>query len=250
MIKTITFTGADDFINPEDLLNISKQYPHVEWGILFPSYGTGRFPSKQWVNKLTATVQINTLTPVKLCAHFCEPWVEKILLTPLYFTELVNNIGNDIMSQFKRIQLNFHGNNFKHEIPNVIENLQLLIKNNPDFEFIVQDDGVNNFAVIPNISLLLDKSSGAGFFNNTWYSKNRIEELNKLNISFGYAGGLGIDSLPTAVDQWRKENLTLDWIDMETKVRDGQGFSLPKVIEILEYMQPYIYKEKHASTRN
>ena len=250
MIKTITFTGADDSINPDDMINISAKYPHVEWGILFPSYGTGRFPSKQWVNKLTTTVQTNTLTPVKLCAHFCEPWVEKILMNPLYFNALAENLSNDVLTQFKRVQLNFHGHNFKNDIPTVIENLQLLIKNNPDFEFIVQDDSINDFAVIPNISVLLDTSSGAGLFNNTWYSKDKIKELNKLNISFGYAGGLGIDTLPTAVDQWKKENLTLDWIDMETKVRDEQGFSLPKVIEVLDYMQPYIYKEQHASTRN
>ena len=37
MLQTVTLTGADDSVNPEDLIAISKEFPFVEWGILIGS---------------------------------------------------------------------------------------------------------------------------------------------------------------------------------------------------------------------
>ncbi len=45
-IDKVTLTGADDSVRPAELVEISQQYPLVEWGILFSKsqQGTARFP--------------------------------------------------------------------------------------------------------------------------------------------------------------------------------------------------------------
>jgi hypothetical protein len=37
-LKTVTITGADDAVDPEELLQIQQRYPFVEWGILLSRY--------------------------------------------------------------------------------------------------------------------------------------------------------------------------------------------------------------------
>ena len=34
-LTKVTLTGADDFTDPKRLIEISREYPFVEWGILF-----------------------------------------------------------------------------------------------------------------------------------------------------------------------------------------------------------------------
>lgn len=48
----ISITGADDSVNPQDLLRLSVQHPQAEWAILyFPEKeGDPRNPSAQWRN--------------------------------------------------------------------------------------------------------------------------------------------------------------------------------------------------------
>jgi len=84
---------------------------------------------------------------------------------------------------------------------------------------------------------LLDKSSGSGMFTNQWRTFTK---------SYGYAGGLDIDTLPLAIDVWRMHSLGMDWIDIETGVRQNGEFSTEMVTEILEYLttEGYIYSGK------
>ena len=61
-IKTVTFTGADDEVDPVELSKLSEQHPFIEWGILFPSTGGNRFPSKEWIRRL---YEVNLKHPMK-----------------------------------------------------------------------------------------------------------------------------------------------------------------------------------------
>ena len=228
-INTITFTGADDGVDPIELGKLSQKYPFIEWGILFPSTGGYRFPSKEWIANLT---RINQLYPMKLSAHLCEPWVPWLVTHGYSLGQIENEMGTDAWKIFKRVQINLHGHPYTFH-QNFVEE----IKATPEKEFILQLDNVNNDFIeavdAPNTSLLVDTSHGAGHFSNEWPQY--------LGKKYGYAGGLGIDTLPQAVEKWQDNNLFIEWIDMETKIREGGSFSLPRVKEVIEYMQDFIW---------
>src|SRR5262245_5353667 len=84
MLDRVTFTGADDSIEPEDLAEISKQYPFVEWGILFSKsqQGTPRCPSERWLRKFAAVMIQNPAA--QLSAHLCGRWVREFVLNGDY----------------------------------------------------------------------------------------------------------------------------------------------------------------------
>ena len=75
-IYKVTMTGADDSINPNELIEISKKYPFVEWGILVSrnSQGSNRFPSLQWMDKLHELNTVNLL----LSCHLCGTYIFKL----------------------------------------------------------------------------------------------------------------------------------------------------------------------------
>ena len=88
----------------------------------------------------------------------------------------------------------------------------------------------------PNASILVDRSSGAGLFDNVWPTFNKKK--------FGYAGGLNIETLPIAMETWIKTVRNIPWIDMESGIMEEEGgeFSIPRVTEIIKYMNQYIFK--------
>ena len=238
-IKQITFTGADDSCKPSTLANYSCVYPFIEWGILFPSNNISRFPSKEWLRELVAVSTESKKFdsfPIKLSAHICEPWVEGLINGSMSYSDLENEMGKETLQIFDRIQLNFHSypyTSFTHK-------LSLLIQNNPDKEFILQLDGINNWIVNSissdkeNASLLVDKSSGSGKFDNVW--------AEFANRKFGYAGGLDIKTLPLAIEKWKSLKQPLSWIDIESGVRDmAGGFCFKNIELIIKYLLPYIY---------
>tara|TARA_R110000765_G_scaffold85560_1_gene164983 strand:- start:967 stop:1728 length:762 start_codon:yes stop_codon:yes gene_type:complete len=232
----VTFTGADDKTDPMELIKISIDYPFVEWGILFPSHNFSRFPSETWVKQLVALSKKHWPL-INLSAHFCEPWVEDIIKDADHLWFIQDYLGKDTFDAFKRIQLNFHGMPYQLMDSNLSEKLSKF----PNKQFIFQSDDLNNWISesvdAPNTSVLLDKSSGSGMFTNQWRTFTK---------SYGYAGGLDIDTLPLAIDVWRMHSLGMDWIDIETGVRQNGEFSTEMVTEILEYLttEGYIYSGK------
>lgn len=52
-IQLCTITGADEAVNQDDLFRLSREFPFVEWGILFTENpGVPRYPGYQWVTDL------------------------------------------------------------------------------------------------------------------------------------------------------------------------------------------------------
>ena len=223
-IKKVTFTGADDKTDPNELIKISHDYPFVEWGILFPSYGFSRFPSDKWVKEL---VDLSRGTDINLSAHFCEPWVEDIITNGDHLDFIRDYLGHGVFDAFKRIQFNFHG--LAYQL--LDSRLANILKRYTKKQFIFQADNLNSWIGLsveaPNVALLLDNSHGAGVFTNEWKTFPK---------PFGFAGGLNIDTLPLAIMEWTKLQDHVEWIDMETGVIDKDGFSIPKVKEILSYV--------------
>ena len=101
-IDRVTITGADDFTDPKDLVELSEEFPFVEWGILLSASKEGmgpRFPSPKWIEELAQFKD-----KINLAGHICGSWVRKLAV----------NIDNSVFKErpefleyFPRIQLNF-----------------------------------------------------------------------------------------------------------------------------------------------
>jgi phosphoribosylanthranilate isomerase len=233
-INTVTITGADDSIKPKDLLDLSKKYPFVEWGILLSkkSMGCTRFPSEKWMNELRDS---QVLKGVNLSGHLCGSWVRDITLGNGF--TFMDDMPY-IQSMFRRFQLNFHS--IVHEVE--IEEFLKALKRRQDVQYIFQLDDVNNTIVDLakehgiDCAALFDTSGGIGQLPKTWPAV-------KENLYCGYAGGLSPDNLLNQLEKISKVcgNDPI-WIDVETNVRsmDDTKFDLLKVIDFLEISKPYI----------
>lgn len=243
MIRFITITGADDSVNPDQLVELSQEFPFVEWGILVSIKQTGnnRFPSKAWLDSLENAIAMNA-GQVNLSLHLCGSFVRDFLKSGA--SGFVNALGVPLWNMFNRVQINTHGE------PHVVtlKSLTGFIESHPKKEFIFQLDEVNESlfylmvkAGLSNVSGLFDKSHGAGLSPNVWpapYCEG---------YSFGYAGGIGPDNLLQEMDKIRLAvtspafNTPDFWVDMETKVRTKMDtqFNLVSVRKVLEMAKPW-----------
>lgn len=229
-LKLVTLTGADDSIDPKELVKLSQTYPFVEWGILMTKQPikASRFPSRKWINELVEVAEPN----MNLCAHLCGAEVfDALIFNNFKFVE-------SLSKKFKRVQLNTHGARLEGLAvsPTYINCLNIPRR------IIFQCDGVNNHQVKEWVNLgfgvpLFDTSSGGGVLPEEGWPK--VWE----GVYCGYAGGLGPDNV---VDELKKiETVTDDspfWIDMETKVRSHKDklFDLDKCRTVLEACEPYV----------
>lgn len=225
-LKTVTITGADDSIPPEDLVSIQEKYPFVEWGILLSQkqMGNKRFPSLKWLKWLNELYDINDL---KLSGHLCGKFVRDLALGNNTFKDMYPELWNI----FDRIQLNFHA-----EFTPYNDKFIDIIAKEKEKKFIIQMDGVNNVMLHEllyfggNVQALFDVSGGTGVVPAVWPKPIS-------GVFCGYAGGLGPNNL---AEQLEKINELVGeasiWVDMETKVRsnDDKLFDLYKVNTCLE----------------
>lgn len=239
MINRVTITGADNSIEPDDLLRLSAKYKFVEWGILLSRSRTGteRFPSVEWLNYLAES---NSMFQMNLSAHVCGGWVR----------ELVNGqnpcgtgLPTNFLRECARMQLNFHAEkrDFSDDFIQLVKIMQ------PDV--ILQMDGVNDAILtkfiehnqnsFQQVNALFDLSHGEGVLPDSWPKPIP-------HVCCGYAGGLGPDNLDEQMD--KISNITGHipvWVDMETKVRSNNDrqFDLEKVERCLEIASKYIRSE-------
>lgn len=230
-IKQVTVTGADDSVEPEELVKISEEYPYVEFGILCSKNNSGypRFPSIVWMHKLLLT----KLYPMQLSMHLCGRWVRSVCAGD---GEIFKDWIVAYFDMFDRIQLNFHGQLHHTYNTRFFSGLKALSKS-----IIFQMDDVNNplyhqakdWGV--NCSPLYDISGGAGIVSE-YYPKPRSEYD-------GYAGGLSPSNLKEQLEKLSgivgKHKI---WIDAETHLRsdDDKQFDLDKVRAFLEIARPYV----------
>lgn len=232
MITTVTITGADDSIRPQELLSITNHYPFVEWALLVSrsSTGHGRFPSIEWIKEL------QTIAPdLKISCHLCGAYVRELLLGDIDF---ITNELDDIWNQFQRVQINTHG------IPHAFNHSKMLKALNiwPEKEFIFQYDNANSDILLAanrngvNCSALFDLSHGAGVSPSEW------PDLLP-GIKCGYAGGISPKNIKSeCIRVSEKTGEVETWIDMETHVRSNndKDFDLTKVESCLSQSEPFV----------
>ncbi len=233
LLDRVTVTGVDDSIWPFDLIAVTRDYPFVEWGMLlsknYTNHTTGaqRFPSLEWVKLILAT---SSLCKLRLSAHVCGRWVRDICSGG---DELLKDLGTDLLSQFDRMQLNFHAMPHKADIDAMAARLTLYHKLGIR-QFILQLDGVNDMMLAPlrqrglDVVGLYDLSGGAGILPGEW---------KKVADGYcGYAGGLSPENVAGELERIAAIETYPIWIDAETHLRSkgGTQFDLEKVRAFLE----------------
>lgn len=221
-LKRVTITGADDSTSIPALVDLSLEFPFVEWGILVSKKQEDgyRFPSRHWIDRFSYVAPINKMS---VSTHVCGRWVRDMFIGALDWAALPSCI--DIC---QRIQINTHAEEHVSTL-GLFSSLK-----QKDREFIFQWDGVNDHLTFAarafgiNASALFDTSGGAGILPSSWPSPAK-------DFWCGYAGGIGPDNV---IDQVGKITAVCDkpyWIDMERRVRtdDDSALDMGKVRSVL-----------------
>jgi len=242
-IHTVTVTGADDSISPFDLVEISKKYPFVEFGILLSKFSLGspRFPSSKWLYDLIYISKF--VKDLKLSGHICGKWVQEILLGD-WPSEEFKKISYNFQDIFSRWQINTHAQSYKVNENKFIEILKRL--NYQKQNIIFQFDEVNDDLLFTskrlgfkNISTLFDVSHGRGILPDKLQTPI-------FGVSCGYAGGLSPENIHQQIEEISKiVGNSKIWVDSETHLRskDNLKFDLNRVEMFLKEAEPFVYRE-------
>ena len=235
-LKNVTITGADDDIDPQDLVALSQEYPFVEWGILASKSreGSPRYPSVFWMTHFFRFAKNRFLDEKVLTSiHVCGSWVRSVLQGQMEFGHILKDLGI-----FDRVQLNFHG-----DLPQIDEKGFINILRSIVFsgrQIIFQWNGMDNtlldlaHAHGIKVSALYDISGGTGRSSSVWPNLPS-------GVYSGRAGGLGPDNLRETLCAWDRTipGDTDIWIDLETKARTDDKFDLKKVRACLEIAKEF-----------
>lgn len=262
MLDRVTLTGADDSVEPAKLIELWREFPFVEFGILYSQRHTGspRFPSGDWMVRL-AGVLPDEAPDLPLSLHLCGSVVRGLLLGKLP-SELPIQWRHDesglLRPAFQRLQLNFHG----EPAPIDAKAFEAALNELGKRQIIFQFDGVSGekyfdalFEIEPEPKLdcvpLFDLSGGAGEVPKEW-PKPEYCTTDADYTYHGYAGGLGPDNV---LAELKRINAAIRvpgmnepdvWIDMVSKVRSDrdQRFDLAKCRRVLELVKPLIGKSQ------
>lgn len=232
ILDRVTITGADDSVEPIKLVELSEEFPFVEWGLLMSrkNMGSPRFPSAHWLRDIE-----DVSMHIKLSAHLCGVVVRDLLLGS-------DIIWEDWEKAFKRAQLNFHGEKSPVDPDKFASALRA--EKYRHLQWIMQLDGVHgemhlyrlrrNHLDI-NVVGLYDTSGGAGMLPDQWPKFDAGQY-------HGYAGGLSPENVADQLELIAEASNGPCWIDVETHVRsDGlKTFDLGKVRDFLEAAKPWV----------
>lgn len=252
-LKRVTITGADDLVSPDSLLEISAEYPFVEWGILVSAsnVGTMRYPSRQWMSKFAASVA-GAANSINVAIHVQGRWLRSLMMGNK--DELLDGCGR-LASHAQRVQLNFHGGSVDYDETAFLLELMSFPLTRGAKQFIFQIDRCQGGAILDRVrqyahSLDLvpfyDISHGAGILPESWPDAEKSLLALTRDLQVGYAGGLGPENLAEQIPLIAKAAGGANfWIDMETKVRSssslvGSFFDIGKVRLALEACKPFV----------
>jgi hypothetical protein len=236
-IDRVTITGADDEVNPEELIKLHRDFPFLELGILFSKkhQGTSRYPSEDWLMRFfDLTEEVSLALSAHLCGQYVRDLIDTGLFTWLFFKR-------NYYLRFSRIQLNMGEETFTN-----LDLKKLATKTLGFYSDIIlqSHQGFARADEVVKINKELDKqfiyhilhdASGGMGVAMTEYP------VPVPGLYCGYAGGLN----PANVgDQLKRiEDVAGDatiWIDAETGIRDPEDkFDLESVRQYLSIVQAY-----------
>lgn len=239
-IEKVTITGADDNTDIETMVEISKQFPFVEWGILFSPkrIGEERYPNFLWLDYLVDAYDDHLIsttdTNMKLSAHLCGGYTSEMLM--IGSDSLAARVLSRHLSIFSRRQLNFNAS--RHQVD--VNGFIAMLKGQPHTSFIIQQNAANKALCqkvreqgVKNVAFLYDSSGGRGTVASEW--KAPIE-----GYFTGYAGGLSPENLAAELEKIEKVagDATI-WIDTESRVRTNGQLDMEKVKQFLSIAEKY-----------
>jgi hypothetical protein len=232
MLKFVTITGADDNVKPRDLHLLSKDYPFVEWGILFSKNKTGlapRYPSLKWINEL------NIYDNLRLSMHVCGSMARGAAADPPEV--IVFGIARYMLKNVSRVQLNLAfvpDKSIRTYIGDVVgydKRMQVIFPvKNFDFEhlhaFCLED-------YYYTVGYLHDLSGGRGIDGSFTYPK-------RMNAFVGFAGGITPENVESKIETVLGNYKEPFWIDAESGVRtENNQLDLDKVESMLKIAKKY-----------
>lgn len=223
MLTRVTITGADNETRPSDLVALSRDFPFVEWGILFSAKRAGytRYPSWSWVQGLQEARRA-AAHEVALAAHLCGQMARDTLGGDDKW------VTSPFLDGFERIQLNGYAPGACRSPLAWPGEWILQVRREDQLQ-----DAAHDAARLGRASALFDPSGGLGLEPFRWPRA-------PLGLKLGYAGGIK----PSTVDEVLSEIGIVNepfWIDMESGVRDAHDrFRIPLVREVLERTSKWI----------
>jgi hypothetical protein len=243
MLEIVTATGADDSVDPSELVNLSRKFPFAEFGILLSAgEARPRFPSIGWLVEL-AKERAASNPHMKVSAHLCGKIVEEMYRGDWsWFNALKISLpATHTLPLFDRLQINTHGVLHALSYTKLRDSVVACIKSNvsPIFQY----DGINDVVTqlardLPQyprrIHALFDLSHGEGRLPPGY-----PEPLP--DIYCGYAGGLSPDNVAAEITKMaRVAKSTPFWIDAETFLRSGSSFDLTLTEKFFKAASPYV----------
>jgi hypothetical protein len=218
-MTTVTITGADDATPIDRMVDLSEQFPFLEWGILVSDSraGTPRYPSPGWVRALKRQ-------DLPLSAHLCGGVARSIMAGTTAMAFFVHPA-----EEFRRVQVNGYVAGSAHNLPHARRG---------EFEYVLQAHDETMVACCAvdaekaraRCSILYDPSGGKGARPLRWPRAAP-------GIRMGYAGGIGPVNVASVIAEIREVNGggPPAWIDMEGGVRDARDrLDLAAVVVVLE----------------
>ena len=223
LLNRVTFTGVDDRTNVRDLVDLTKRFPFVEFGVLISKGNTNRNVVNRYPNATIFKKLKNN--GLNLSCHLCGS-VARNIVKKDDWNEFFDLLGKDY-EIFNRFQLNVSGvKGFSRDI-HFIEDKDFIIQLKEDMSL------YDFYKDLPNVYGFQDNSGGVGKFVDNWVKSDRY---------FGYAGGLNIDNVESVINKLCVVNSADFWIDMETSVRTYDWFDINKCEQILKVCEPYVNK--------
>ncbi len=206
-----TLTGVDQATDIHRLVDISRRFSYVEWGILYSPdrQGAGRYPSSDYIAEL-----LDALPEfVRVALHVCGRGVDQVLAGEGTAATLAKTVAK----RQGRMQINFNQTVRQFSA----DAFHVLFERHPQLSIITQHNRANTDVVDmlrgqARHCILFDASGGRGLQPEGW-----PEELPGINC--GYAGGLGPDNIATQLPAIATSAAGAPfWIDMEGKLRADQ----------------------------
>jgi hypothetical protein len=231
-LRYVTITGADETIRPSSLVELTHNFPFVEWGIVLSSrvgdLGKPTMPGRLWLDELAG------LEGLPLSCHLCGRFVAELIKGRFGFAERFPAL----FARFQRIQINYRSTKERITDPGP---LFAALSQFRDRVYILQQDAFDpalvDAAVKRGLSccVLSDRSAGRGKLPAEWPTRG--------GVPGGYAGGLGPDNLSCELGRLGNvvdsESDRETWIDMQSGVRTDKRFDLEKVRNCLTICRPF-----------
>lgn len=212
----VTITGADDKTSILDMFQLSRQYRFLEWGILCSTKREGqpRYPTVAWKAEL---FDANKDGDMFLAQHVCGDTAGSIMSG--------RSFGD---GRYDRLQINgFSLEQATGLGPHTDREIILPFRDEASLARIV---GYSAVHPKHRITGLFDVSGGRGAEPSSW----KLPLGARCDV--GLAGGIGPHNVIQTLHAIERDNpnLTDTWIDMETRVRDGDdALDMAKVEDVL-----------------